>query len=135
MKKTIVLVLLLLSIMALPVVASEQSTYWAYDAYELKNGSTPWSFQHATIGQDDYSDLEFIESGWYYEFYMNWAYGSWHYGYINNGRKISAHAGMVCDPVLTFTAPCNGEIQIPSFTAFHNTESGDGVNFQILKKI
>ena len=72
MKKVVSMILALSLIAALvvvPVSAAEQNVYVAYDAYELKNGSTPWSFQHATIGMDDYSDLEFIESGWYHEFY------------------------------------------------------------------
>ena len=136
MKKAVSMILALAMIAALvvvPVSAAEQNVYYAYDAYELKNGSTPWSFQHATIGQDDYSDLEFIESGWFYEFYQNWPQAAWPYGYVNNGKRVNSHPGMICDAVLTFTAPRGGNLQIPKFIAAKTSEAGDGTRFQILK--
>lgn len=136
MKKAVSLFLALsmvVALIAVPVSAAEQNVYVALDAYELKNGSTPWSFQHAMIGQDEYEDLEFIEGGWFYEFYQNWTQGAWPYGYVSNGKNVSAHAGQVCDPVLTFTAPRSGNLQIPSFKVIKSEEAGDGTRFQILK--
>ena len=136
MKKVVSMILalsLIAAMVVVPVSAAEQNVFVAYDSYELKNGSTPWSWQHATIGMDDYSDLEFIESGWYHEFYQNWAQGAWPYGFVSNGKNTSMHAGMVCDPVLTFTAPRGGNIQIPKFVALKSSEAGDGMRFQILK--
>lgn len=127
-------VILLTSLAIYPISAAEQSVYLAYDAFELKNGSTPWSFQHVLIGQDNYEDLEFIENGWYYEFYHNWAQGAVPSNYAKDkGKAIGFHAGQVCDPVLTFTAPRDGNIQIPQFTVWKLEDAGDGVDFQILK--
>ena len=136
MKKVLSMILALAMIAALvvvPVSAAEQNVFYAYDAFELKNSSTEWSFQHATIGQDDYSDLEFIESGWFHEFYQNWAQGAWPYGFQNNGKRVNSHPGMIADAVMTFTAPRAGNLQIPKFTAYKGSEAGDGTRFQILK--
>ena len=133
MKKLLALVLslVLLTTMIPAVFAAEQTTYVATSAFALKNGSTEWSFQKASIGQDDYENLEFIENGWYFEFYHNWSQGSWP---ASDGKKLlGAHAGSICDPVLTFTVPRDGNLQIMSFKAYHDDEAGDGVNFQILK--
>ena len=136
MKKTVSMILVLTMIAALitlPVTAAEQSVFSPFDAFQMKNSSTPWSFQHATIGLDDYSDLEFINYGWFSEFEGNWAQGAWN-GCVNNGgKRVIAHAGAMCDPVLTFTAPRDGNIQIPSFTAYHDSQAGDSVSIQILK--
>ena len=135
MKKVVSLILalsLLLCLAVTPAFAAEKTTYVATEAYNLKNGSTEWSFQKATIGQDDYEDLEFIDTGWFHEFYHNWSHGSWP-ACSSDGKQLGAHAGMVCDPVLTFTVPRDGNLQIMSFRAFHDQDAGDGVNFQILK--
>ncbi len=134
MKKLLALILslALLTTAVSTVFAAEQTTYVATSAFSLKNGSTEWSFQKATIGQDDYENLEFIETGWFHDFYQNWANGSFP-ACSSNGRLLGAHAGAVCDPVLTFTVPRDGNLQIVSFRAYHDQEAGDGVNFQILK--
>ncbi|MBO4953827.1 MAG: S-layer homology domain-containing protein [Clostridia bacterium] len=137
MKKVLSMILAIAMIAALvvvPVSAAEENEFWAFDAYELKNSSTVWSFQHATLGKTDFSDLEFFKAGWYYEFYQNWTQGSFPYAYTGDGGKtVTMHAGMIADPVLTFTAPRGGNLQIPSFKVYRTDESGDGVRFQIMK--
>ena len=131
---SMILAFALVAALAVPVfAATEQTTYFAYDAYEKKNGSTPWSFQHATIGQEDYEDLEMIENGWFYEFYQNWAGAAWNGIKESGGKYVISHAGAAYDAVLTFTAPRDGNLQIPSFTAYHDSLSGDSVSLQILK--
>lgn len=136
MKKVLTMILatsMILGLFIVPVAAAEQTTYQPLDAYELKNGSTAWSFQRALIGNDEYEDLEYIENGWYYEFWHNWTGGTIPYGYKSNGSIISFQPGRVADAVLTFTAPRKGNIQIPSFEAKRCEEIGDGQLFQILK--
>jgi hypothetical protein len=120
-----------------------------YDAFRdaegkfiTENGTNGWWMQHATIGMDDYENLEFIEAGWFYEFYQNWAQGAVPYvvtedGKISGvvqGKKVVYHAGSVCDPVITFVAPKTGNLKIPSFIIEKDSDSGDGINFQILYK-
>ena len=134
MKKVVSLVLALAifaTLVIVPVSAAEQNVFMAYDAYELKNGSTPWSYQRAIIGRDEYEDLEFIDSGWYMEFFHNWAAGSWPYGFKSNGLNISGNPGSIGDAVITFTAPRDGNIQIPSFPV--HGSGNDGVKVQMLK--
>ena len=137
MKKVLSMILalsMIAALVAVPVSAAEQNEFWAFDSYELKNSSTEWSFQHAPVGKSEFSDLEFITAGWYYEFYQNWPQGSFPYAYTGDGGKtVTMHAGMACDPVLTFTAPRGGNVQIPSFKIYRTDESGDGVRFQIMK--
>ena len=66
MKKVLSLILalsMIAALVAVPATAAEQNVFYVYDAFELKNGSTPWSFQRAVIGTDEYEDLEFIDDG------------------------------------------------------------------------
>ena len=105
----------------------------ALDSFGLENGSTPWSFQYSPIGEVDYFDLEFIDSGWYHSFYQNWSYGSIPRGYVNSGKQVEMHAGQRADSVITFQAPQGGNIQIPAFNVKYLGSSGDGIGFQIMK--
>ncbi|MBQ1935890.1 MAG: S-layer homology domain-containing protein [Clostridia bacterium] len=134
MKKVLSLILalsMIAALVAVPATAAEQNVFYVYDAFELKNGSTPWSFQRAVIGTDEYEDLEFIDDGWYLEFWHNWAAGSFPYGFQSNGKNVSGNPGMIADSVLTFTAPRDGNLQIPSFKV--KGGGNDGVRVQILK--
>ncbi len=144
MKKLLCVLLrvcLLASIACMSVSAADEVNL-CFDAYRLENGANGWRFQHAVIGQDNYEDLEFIDIGWFYEFYMNWAEGAIPYGVIEDGldgkikdgHKVVFHAGSVCDPVITFVAPKTGNLKIPSFIVEKDSDAGDGVNFQILYK-
>ncbi|MBO4954166.1 MAG: S-layer homology domain-containing protein [Clostridia bacterium] len=104
-----------------------QVTYSVEDGFYKKAGSTPWSFEHATVEKDNYEPLEFIDSGWYYESYQNWAQGAvQHY--------LSMHAGMAADPVVAFTAPIDGTIMIHASKADKTSSMlGDGVQLKILR--
>ena len=135
MKKVLSMILalsLVLAFFAVPTFAEDEPTvYAAYEAYELKNGSTPWIFQRADIGRNNYTDLEFID-GWFHEYYQNWTMGAWMY-HSYNEKRINGHPGASGDAVLTFVAPRAGNIQIPAFEIVHSDPKGDGVQFQILK--
>ncbi len=134
MKKVLSMILslaLVLTLFALPTFAADEDIFVAYDAFELKNGSTPWNFQRAAVGRNDYQDLSFFEVGWYHEFYQNWSYGAWNSA--AQGNWVRVHPGMSGDAALCFTVPRDGNIQIPSFQIFHTYENGDGTRFQVLK--
>lgn len=98
------------------------------DGFYKKVGETPWGFEHATVGEDDYEPLEYIQTGWYHESYQNWSYGAIQH-------PISMHAGVIADPVVSFTAPSDGTIMIHASYCgdLGETYSGDGVQFKILK--
>ncbi len=135
MKKVLSMILalsLVLALFAVPTFAEEQQdVYAAYEAYELKNGSTPWIFQRATPERNDYSNLEFID-GWFHEYYQNWTMGAWMYS-TYNAKTVTGHPGASGDAVITFVAPRAGNIQIPTFNIYHSDPKGDGIQFQILK--
>ena len=150
MKKvlSVVLVLCMMLTFAGAAFAADEVNL-CYDAFRdaegkfiTENGTNGWWMQHATIGMDDYENLEFIEAGWFYEFYQNWAQGAVPYVVIEDGRvsdvvqgkKVVYHAGSVCDPVITFIAPKTGNLKIPSFILEKDSDAGDGINFQILYK-
>ena len=132
-KKVLSVVLVLATLMGLCAVPAfaDDGIYLAFDAFELRNGSTPWQFQRASIGRNDYQDLSFIEVGWYHEFFQNWSYGAWNSA--AEGNWVRCHPGASGDAALCFTVPKDGNLQIPSFRIFHTYENGDGTQFQILK--
>ncbi|MBO4954182.1 MAG: S-layer homology domain-containing protein, partial [Clostridia bacterium] len=104
------------------------ATHTAADGFSAPKGTTPWGFEHAPVNTDNYESLEYIQTGWYYEKYQNWAQGAIQH-------PISMHAGMIADPVVSFTAPSDGTLMIHASYCgdLGETYSGDGVQFKILK--
>ena len=136
MKKALSLILVLSLVvvtLVIPVSAAEEQTvYAAHEVFEEKNGSASWSFQSAVPGRNDYKNLEFIETGWFNEYYQNWVMGCWMHCAATI-KEVGGHAGEAGDPTLTFEAPRDGNIQISTFNIRHKDDAGDGVQFQLLK--
>ena len=103
------------------------ATHTAADGYAAPKGSTPWGFEHAPVNTDNYEHLEYINNGWYYETYQNWSQGAIQHA-------ISMHAGVIADPVVSFTCPSDGTMMIHKSYCGDLGEnySGDGVQFKIL---
>ena len=103
-----------------------QVTFSVQDGFYKSPGETPWGFEHTPVGTDNYEPLTFIESGWFHETYQNWLQGAvQHY--------LSMHAGVLADPVVSFTAPVDGTVMIHASKVANIKEGGDGVRFKILK--
>ena len=104
------------------------STHTQADGFYERLYTTPWGFEHAPVGPDLYEDLTFIQSGWYHETYHNWLQGTVQH-------PISMHAGVLADPIVSFTAPRDGTIMIHESYCGDLGENynGDGVQFKITK--
>lgn len=112
---------------AVPENMSAALTYTEQDSFYQQPGESPWSFEYTPVGSDDYRPLEFIDTGWFHETYQNWSFGTVQY-------PNSMHAGTIGDPVVAFTAPFDGTVQIHRTDVKKGaSELSDGVQIKILK--
>lgn len=109
----------------LPAGYSRQTSYVMEDAFSKAVGETPWLFQRADIGTDDYQTLEYVDNGWFVGEFGNWVMGA-------TGYPGSLHPGTSGDVAVTFVAPFDGKILIEATTCNNRVDTPDGSKIRIL---
>jgi hypothetical protein len=95
------------------------------DDFAREKEDTPWIFQNAEVGTNDYHDLTYI-SGWFSGTYQNWRSGSVPY-------PGTFHPGEAGDGVATYVCPKDGYLALPSSTVEITNARSDGARFSITK--
>ena len=95
------------------------------DDFAGENPDSPWKFQNADVGTNDYHDLTYI-SGWFSGTYQNWRSGSVPY-------PGTFHPGEAGDGVATYVCPKDGYLALPSSTVTVTNAKSDGAKFSITK--
>lgn len=95
------------------------------DDFTGENPDSPWKFQNAEVGLDEYHDLTYL-NGWFSGTYQNWRAGSVPY-------PGTFHPGEAGDGVATFVCPKDGYLALPSSTVTVGNAKSDGARFSITK--